>query len=73
MKNGMPRFDEVAKAYGLNGTMIYNLQDFKTKLIEEENSNIACLFDVDVIDNENCYPMVAPGRSNSQMIGLEKK
>ena len=30
------------------------------------------LFDVNVIENENCYPMVAPGRSNSQMLGLEK-
>jgi hypothetical protein len=27
---------------------------------------------VNVIENENCYPMVAPGRSNSQMLGLEK-
>jgi acetolactate synthase-1/2/3 large subunit len=28
--------------------------------------------DVNVMANENCYPMVAPGRSNSQMLGLEK-
>jgi acetolactate synthase-1/2/3 large subunit len=30
------------------------------------------VIDVNVIENENCYPMVAPGRSNSQMLGLEK-
>ena len=32
----------------------------------------AMLIDVNVIENENCYPMVAPGRSNSQMLGLER-
>jgi acetolactate synthase-1/2/3 large subunit len=30
------------------------------------------MIDVNVIANENCYPMVAPGRSNSQMLGLEQ-
>jgi len=73
MKNGMPRFDEISKAYGLKGVIISEIQELKKKLIEEEHSLIACLFDVDVIENENCYPMVSPGRSNSQMIGLEKK
>ena len=34
--------------------------------------NTPLLVDVNVIENENCYPMVAPGRSNSQMLGLEK-
>ncbi len=24
------------------------------------------------VENENCYPMVAPGRSNSQMLGLDE-
>ena len=38
-----------------------------------KNSNQSILFDVDVIEKENCYPMVAPGRSNSQMLGLEKQ
>ena len=38
-----------------------------------KNSNKSILFDVDVIEKENCYPMVAPGRSNSQMLGLDKQ
>jgi acetolactate synthase-1/2/3 large subunit len=37
-----------------------------------ENDNDSYLFDITVIENENCYPMVAPGKSNSQMLGLEK-
>jgi acetolactate synthase-1/2/3 large subunit len=30
------------------------------------------LLDCHVIEDENCYPMVAPGKSNSQMIGIQK-
>jgi len=28
------------------------------------------LINFDVREDENCYPMVAPGKSNSQMLGL---
>jgi acetolactate synthase-1/2/3 large subunit len=38
----------------------------------EKKKNEALLIDINVIEKENCYPMVAPGRSNSQMLGLEK-
>ena len=31
------------------------------------------LMDVHVTKDENCYPMVAPGRSNAQMIGLPER
>ena len=31
------------------------------------------LIDVAVTEDENCYPMVAPGKSNSQMIGVFKR
>jgi hypothetical protein len=29
------------------------------------------LIDINVIENENCYPMVSPGRSTDQMIGIK--
>ena len=35
--------------------------------------NGPCLLNVKVKRNENCYPMVAPGKSNSQMIGLPER
>lgn len=72
MRNGMPEFAEVAKAYGLNGIKISNFNMLETSLMDSISLNSACIFDVGVIENENCYPMVAPGRSNSQMLGLEK-
>ena len=73
MKNGMPKFAEVAIAYGIKGYRLEKPLEFQTimKNILEETE--AVVFDVNVIENENCYPMVAPGRSNSQMLGLEKE
>lgn len=72
MKNGMPNFSEVAKAYGLIGYQVDNFDQFQSlKLAFNQNSQ-AILIDVKVVENENCYPMVAPGRSNSQMLGLKK-
>ena len=31
------------------------------------------LLNCHVVEDENCYPMVAPGKSNSQMIGVQKQ
>jgi len=73
MKNGMPNFSDVAKAYGLLGYKINNFEELEFILNKLKNSNESILFDIDVIEKENCYPMVAPGRSNSQMLGLEKQ
>ena len=73
MRNGMPEFSEVAKAYGLIGIKLNNFELLENSLINSIYTNETCIFDVGVIENENCYPMVAPGRSNSQMLGLEKQ
>jgi acetolactate synthase-1/2/3 large subunit len=81
MKNGMPNFAEVAKAYGLKGITIISenteennsSSQLKKVLLELSSIKECVLIDIKVIENENCYPMVAPGRSNSQMLGLEKE
>jgi acetolactate synthase-1/2/3 large subunit len=70
MKNGMPNFSEIAKAYNLIGYQVNKLEELKHLFFSIENSSKAILIDVNVIENENCYPMVTPGRSNSQMLGL---
>jgi acetolactate synthase-1/2/3 large subunit len=72
MKNGMPNFSEVAKAYGIDGCEVTTLESLSSVLEKNTKVNKPLVIDVNVIENENCYPMVAPGRSNSQMIGLEK-
>ena len=73
MKNGMPNFAEVAKAYGINGYQVENIDQLKEVISTTLKQNDPLVIDVNVIENENCYPMVAPGRSNSQMLGLEKQ
>ena len=73
MKNGMPNLSEVAKAYGILGYKINSFEELEFIVEKLKNSNKSILFDVDVIEKENCYPMVAPGRSNSQMLGLDKQ
>jgi acetolactate synthase-1/2/3 large subunit len=72
MRNGMPNFSDVAKAYGISGYRVENVDEFNDLLTGKLTENTAMVIDVNVIENENCYPMVAPGRSNSQMLGLEK-
>jgi acetolactate synthase I/II/III large subunit len=73
MKNGMPNFADVAKAYGIDGYQVENVDQLKQVIATTLKDNNALVIDVNVIENENCYPMVAPGRSNSQMLGLEKQ
>lgn len=73
MKNGMPNFANVAKAYGIEGFEIRTLETLDTLVSTLIKTKNPVLIDINVIENENCYPMVAPGRSNSQMLGLEKK
>ena len=68
----MPDFPAVARAYGLDGFTITEFDQFKKIIQDYKTVNQTLLFDITVIENENCYPMVAPGRSNAQMLGLEK-
>jgi acetolactate synthase-1/2/3 large subunit len=72
MKNGMPDFSKLAFAYNLQGYNINTYEKLEEILKLESSKNNAFLVDINVIEAENCYPMVAPGRSNSQMLGLEK-
>jgi acetolactate synthase-1/2/3 large subunit len=71
MKNGMPNFSEIAKAYNLFGYNVNTMEQFISLNFSLKQLDKAILIDVNVIENENCYPMVTPGRSNSQMMGLE--
>jgi acetolactate synthase-1/2/3 large subunit len=71
MKNGMPNFTFLAQAYGLLGFSVENFDELASLIKENKLEQKATIIDVNVIENENCYPMVAPGRSNSQMLGLD--
>ena len=69
----MPNFADVARAYGILGFSITTLEELNNILTNKNHESIPLIIDVNVIENENCYPMVAPGKSNSQMLGLKQQ
>lgn len=71
MQKGMPNFASIAKAYGLTGFNARNLKELNDMLLNLEMQHKATVINAIVVDNENCYPMVIPGRSNSRMLGLK--
>jgi len=73
MKNGMPNFADVAKAYGISGYQVHSLEGLQELVTQTMKDNQPLLIDVNVIENENCYPMVSPGKSTNQMMGIEIK
>ncbi len=70
MSPGMPDFIGLAKAFGVDGYLIRNREDLKSQLKKAFDTPKPALIDVHVRRGENCYPMVPPGKSNAQMVGL---
>jgi acetolactate synthase-1/2/3 large subunit len=73
MEVGMPDFELLAQAFGLKGMVVHHRDQLKDAVAEMLAHNGPVLMDVKVARNENCYPMVAPGKNNSQMIGLPQR
>ena len=73
MNEGMPNFVQLANAYGINAKQISSPNNLKEQLQEVLDTPGPCLVDCQIIKDENCYPMVAPGKSNLQMIGISKQ
>lgn len=73
MNEGMPNFVQLANAYGINAKQISSPNNLKEQLQEVLDTPGPCLVDCQIIKDENCYPMVAPGKSNSQMLGISKQ
>ncbi len=70
MVPGMPNFELLATAFGVKGMVLErpgDLADTVAVMLAHEGPVV---LDVRVKRDENCYPMVAPGKSNSQMLGL---
>lgn len=70
MEVGMPDFELLAKAFGLKGMVIRSRDELSGAIAEMLAHDGPVLVDARVNRDENCYPMVAPGKSNAQMIGL---
>jgi acetolactate synthase-1/2/3 large subunit len=70
MTGGMPNFPALAEAFGVKGIAITDRASLRDQLTEALNHPGPVFIDVKVRRNENCYPMVPPGASNAQMVGL---
>ena len=70
MTAGMPDFPALAHAFGVRGMAIERREDLIAGLREALAHPGPVFVDVKVRRNENCYPMVPPGASNAQMVGL---
>ncbi len=69
MSNGEPDFIKLAAAFGVKGFLINGREDLENDFKAALKFEGPVLINVRVKRGENCYPMVPPGKSNSQMIG----
>ncbi|PIG90699.1 acetolactate synthase, large subunit, biosynthetic type [Gloeocapsopsis sp. IPPAS B-1203] len=73
MEPSMPDFELLAKAYGIKGIVIHSRDQLQDAIAEMLAHDGPVLVDAHVTRDENCYPMVAPGKSNAQMLGLPER
>lgn len=70
MSKGAPNFIDLAKSFGLSGMELNSRDNLVNTLNDFIHLSDAVILDCKVQEDQNCYPMVAPGKSNSQMIGI---
>ncbi|MFM7220958.1 MAG: biosynthetic-type acetolactate synthase large subunit [Nodosilinea sp.] len=70
MEPGMPNFELLAQAYGIKGMAVRDRSQLADAVAAMLAYDGPVLMDVHVRRDENCYPMVAPGKGNHQMLGL---
>ena len=73
MDKGAPNFGMVANSYGIVSFKFETSADLENDLEVALNYPGPALIEVVVTEDENCYPIVAPGKSNSQMMGIFKR
>nr|QCI04921.1 acetohydroxyacid synthetase large subunit [Callithamnion tetricum] len=73
MEKGAPNFIVLAKSFNILGLELELRSEINDILNIFIRHNGPCLLNCKVKEQENCYPMVAPGKSNSQMLGIIKQ
>ncbi|MBY0099085.1 acetolactate synthase large subunit [Mesobacillus maritimus] len=67
-----PSFVKLADAYGIKAYEITSESEAEKVLAEVMNDNEPVLLDFRVAENENVYPMIAPGKGLHEMVGVKK-
>ena len=70
MEKGAPNFIQLAESFGIKGLMVRDRNNLRSAITEALEYDGPIVLDIQVISDENCYPMVAPGKSNAQMMGV---
>ncbi|WP_269609903.1 biosynthetic-type acetolactate synthase large subunit [Prochlorococcus marinus] len=70
MSVGEPDFISLSKAFGIEGIVISERDNLIPELQKALSNEGPVLVNVNVRKGENCYPMVPPGKSNAQMVGI---
>lgn len=72
MENGAPNLLKLGEAYNIKSFRIQSHNELVQILPKILSLQEPVLVDFCVTEHENCYPMVNPGQSNEQMVGLPK-
>ena len=67
MSEGAPKFDILAKAYGIRSLYTERQSEIWRTLRDALEGLDPVLLECNVLEDENCYPMVEPSKSNSEM------
>lgn len=70
MTVGMPDFVMLAEAFGVKGMLVKEPSEMAGAIAQMLAFDGPVLLNVQVRRNENCYPMIPPGKSNAEMVGL---
>ena len=73
MEVGMPDIELLCQAYGIKGMVVNKREELESAIAQMLAHDGPVVMDLRITKDENCYPMVAPGKSNAQMIGLPKQ
>ncbi len=73
MSGGMPDFVKLAEAFGVKGMIVRERAELEDAIATLLAHDGPVLLDAQVTRDENCYPMIAPGQSNSHMLGLPEQ
>ncbi|WP_028782592.1 acetolactate synthase large subunit [Thalassobacillus devorans] len=66
-----PDFVKLAESYNVKGMRIESQQDLEERLPDALASNEPVVVDCRVLQQENVYPMIAPGKGIHEMIGVK--
>ncbi len=73
MAAGMPNFELLAQAFGVKGMTLSDPKALESAIAQMLDHDGPFLLNVQVRRDENCYPMIPPGKSNADMVGLPDK